>query len=182
MKEILSLHKFNNKPKIAIYHGLGGEPNSDRIKLLNDKYQIYNILYDHIDYESKWLKDQCKSLCENQINKTKNVDLYIGFSLGGYLSYILSNINNKNVILINPALDRDNSKLNIKWFDVNFSKNDNINIELFLGINDKLINKDITLNYLDENKVKYNLNFVPNMEHRTNINDFDYILEHLNLL
>jgi hypothetical protein len=177
MKEILKINKFNNRPKIVIYHGLGGEPNQDRIQLLNEKYHIYNILYDHINYEAEWNKDKCKKLCENQINKTKDVDLYIGLSLGGYLAYILSNINNKNVILINPALDRDKSKLDIKWFDIDFNKNNNINIELFLGINDNLINKDITIDYLNKNDIKYKLKFVPNMEHRTSINDFDYILK-----
>lgn len=177
---IKKFENFNKGKSIAVFHGLGGDISPDRIALLKSEgYDV--ILYDHIDFEMEWDKDKCKSLFQNQLSKVKDIDLIMGFSLGGYLAFELAGYLSKNLILVNPALDRDKTRLNIKYFDIihkrNFKK-----IEVFLGENDTLIDKSITIDYLNINNIDFTYKIIGGMEHRTPIEYFTQIINKSKLI
>jgi hypothetical protein len=93
--------------------------------------------------------------------------------LAGYLS--------KDLVLINPGLDRNKTKLDIKFFDIEpmrkFGK-----IETFLGSEDKLIDKLITLQFFEENKINSEIKIIDGMEHRLPLNYFEEIYNKSKLL
>ena len=169
---MVRIKKFNKK-LVAVYHGLGGDPSPDRISLLELKG--YDVIYPHIDYELEWKKDRCRSVFDTQVELAKSVDLIIGFSLGGYMAFELSGALNKNCILINPALDRDRTKLEIKHFDINRGDEYGF-IDVYLGEYDTLIDKSITLKYLRSIGVDFKYSIVTGMGHRTPIEYFSEII------
>lgn len=168
----MKIRRFNSK-SVIIYHGLGGSPSQDRIDCLESLG--YDVIYPHIDYELEWKKDECRSIFESQVELAKNVDLMIGLSLGGYMAFELSGILNKNCILINPSLDRDKTKLDIKHFDINRGDEYGF-IDVYLGENDVLIDKNITIKYLSSRDIDFKYSIVNGMEHRTPIEYFSEII------
>ena len=169
----MKIRRFNNKTAV-VYHGFGGSPSSDRIEYLESIG--YNVIYPHIDYEEEWNKDRCLSLFRDQLNIAKKSDLIIGISLGGYIAFEISGYLSKDIILINPALDRTKTKLNIKKFNID-SKTNYGKIEVFFGENDTVIDSDITINYLNRNSISFDYSIIENMEHRL---PFDKFLDIIN--
>ena len=169
---MIKIKRFNSK-SVIVYHGLGGSPSQDRIDCLESIG--YKVIYPHIDYELEWRKDKCRSIFDSQVDLAKNVDLIIGLSLGGYMAFELSGILNKNCILINPALNRDITKLDIKYFDINHGDEYGF-MDVYLGENDTLIDKNITLEYLKDRNVDFKYSIVNGMEHRTPIEHFSEIV------
>jgi len=169
---MIEIKRFNSK-SVVVYHGLGGSPSQDRIDCLES--MGYKVIYPHIDYELEWKKDRCRSVFDTQVELAKNVDLIIGLSLGGYMAFELSGVLNKNCILINPALDRDRTKLEIKHFDINRGDEYGF-IDVYLGEYDTLIDKSITLKYLRSIGVDFKYSIVSGMEHRTPIEYFSEII------
>jgi hypothetical protein len=176
------IKKFDQMPnkRVAVYHGLGGGPNPERISYLKS-LGYRNIYYPFIDFEDEWDYDKGKSLFYSEVNALKNVDIIIGFSLGGYLAFELAGYLSKDLILVNPAIDRSKTKLAIKSFDIepkrNFKK-----VEVFLGTADALIDKNIPINYLKELNIKADISMVEGMEHGTPINYFMDIVNKSKLL
>ena len=112
--------------------------------------------------------------------KSKNIDVVVGFSLGGYTAFELAGYTSKNLILINPAIDRSKTLLDIKVYDVPFKRNFG-NVEVFLGTEDTLINKNWTIDYLKKLNVDANIYLVKGMEHDTYLEEFDQILDNSKL-
>ena len=180
MSTVKKFSRFHNK-SIAVYHGLGGEPATDRIELLKS-IGFKNIIYPHINYELEWDLDMCKSLVERELLKTLNVDVVMGFSLGGHLSYILSEKTGKDLVLINPALDRSKTKLRIKYFDAELpSTNPNNDVEVFFGENDNTVPMAPQMEIL-KNKERITSFIIRGMEHRTPIDKFAEIVQKSNIL
>lgn len=148
---------------ILIYHGFGSSPNIDRNKTFIKKG--YNVISDLHDYAYEWNMDMGKSFMDKQIEISKDVDIILGISFGGYIAFELSKIHNKSGILINPALDRDKSKSMIKHYD--FKKgNYNPNIEFYYGCDDTNVDPLITLDYLSKTYNNYTINPIVGMGHR----------------
>lgn len=176
---IKKFETFDGK-SIAVYHGYGGEPAPDRIKFL-ESVGFSTIHYPYIDFDEEWEFDKCKTLFERELESIKDIDLLVGVSLGGYLAFELAGYTSKDIVLINPGLDRSKSKLDIKFFDIqpmrNFGK-----IETFLGSEDKLIDKLITLQFFDENEINSEVIIIDGMEHRLPLNYFKEIYSKSKLL
>lgn len=159
----------------VLYHGLGSKPAISREQLLNKAG--YNVISEHFDYDLEWDVDQGKSLFESQLKVLENVDLIIGISFGGYLAYKLSKATGKDVILINPALDRFKSQSIIKEFDIPDS-NLLSNIEIFFGFLDKSVPMDYAIDYLNRRKeYDYSSYIISDMAHRVPDNFFKKIIE-----
>lgn len=171
---IKKFDSFNTK-KVLILHELGGEPSQEKAEVFEKRG--YEVVFPHIDYFKEWEKDKCKSIFNRLLNISKDVDLIVGQSLGGYTAFLLSNILNINTILINPSLDRSKTKLDIKNFDLGFDiKYNNPNIEIYFGKLDTLIPMEITKNFLKENNLKYKQIIISDMEHRSPADKIEEIL------
>lgn len=152
-----------NSKKVVIYHGLGSKPAPLRNRLL-EKIG-YEVTCDFFDYEYFWDLDEGKSLFEQELKKSASTDLIIGISFGGYLAYHLAKALNKNLVLINPALDRNKSKTKIKDFDIEYESH-KINIECFFGQNDTSVPKEYNMDYLQREKDPFSCYIIPEMAHR----------------
>ncbi len=172
------INKFGKS--VAVYHGLGGGGGKLIPRSLKSK-GFTNVHYPEIDYESEWWDDECKSLFFRELEDIKDVDLIVGFSLGGYTAFELAGYTGKNLILVNPAIDRSKTLLDIKWYDIpvkrNFGK-----VEVYLGSDDYLINKNWTIAYLKKLNVKADIYIVNGMEHNTSIQEFKGMLNNSKLL
>lgn len=169
----MKIRRFDNRT-IALYHGYGSSPSQYRKDFLSE-VGFDDVISDYIDYDYEWKLDRCKSLFEREIKKCRNVDVIMGFSLGGYLSFKLSGVLSIDLMLVNPALDRDKTLLDIKHFDAPSEKNFK-KVELFLGDEDTLIDKNITVGYLKKENIKFSQFIIRGMEHRTSPDDFVNIL------
>jgi len=165
---------------IAIYHGYGDWPQLDRIEYLQS-IGYTNIHYPYINFDKEWYKDECKSLFSREVRAIEDIGLVMGFSLGGYLAFELAGKSRKDLILVNPGIDRSKTKLDIKYFDIpenrNFGK-----IETYLGSEDDLIDKNITINFLRESGIKSNTYIFNGMEHWTYIDEFITIMNNSKLI
>jgi hypothetical protein len=164
---------------VAVYHGLGGGGGKLIPRLLR-KYGFTKIHYPEIDYETQWYRDKCKSLFNRELRAVQNVDLIIGFSLGGYTAFELAGHTSKNLMLVNPAIDRSKTLLDIKWYDIPV-KRDFGKIEVYLGTEDTLIDKQWTIDYLKKLNIKSNIFLVNGMEHNTYIEEFEQMLDNSKL-
>ena len=171
---IKRFNEMEGGKSIAIYHGLNGAPNPDRINFL-ESIGYTEIYYPHINFEREWYKDRGKSIFQRELRLLRGIDLIMGFSLGGYIAFELAGYLSTNLVLVNPAIDRSKTKLDIKNFNIpvkrNFSK-----VEVFLGSNDTLIDKSITLNYLKSEKIKSDNTIIEGMDHGTPLNYFKEIV------
>lgn len=178
------IKKFENfeHKTIAVYHGLGGRPAKDRIDLLKSRgYE--NIIYPFINFEKEWDLDKGKSLFQRELNNIKDVDVIVGFSLGGYLAYLLAKATGKDLVLVNPALDRSKSTLRIKDFDIENISNNLRKVEAFFGENDKVVLMDDQIDFLKTNSPRVTMvHVIKGMEHRTPIDKFEEIINDSKIL
>jgi len=163
----------------VIYHGLGSKPALSRTQLLNKAG--YEVIADLFDYDTEWDIDEGKSLFESQLEIAKNVDLIIGISFGGYVAYKLSKATGKDVLLINPALDRSKSKSMIKEFDIPYY-NEKSNIEIFFGEHDTSVPKEFAQDFLKAKVENYRFHIVKDMAHKVPDNFFKHIMNNSFLL
>ena len=181
---------FGSGKKMAIYHGYWSSiqdpddipteaPAYDRLKVLKEVGVTANC--DLIDYDSEWMLDKCQSMFHRELDKCKDVDVIMGFSLGGYTAYRLASYLSKDVILVNPALDRKITRLIIKEFDVPHKKNFS-RIEVFFGDKDDLIPRGYTIRYLQSNGIDFDGYLVRGMGHNTPLPYFNQIIRSSNLL
>jgi predicted esterase YcpF (UPF0227 family) len=175
----MKIRKFNSDRTVVVYHGFGGYPSIDRIKYLEEIG--YKVIYPHIDYEMEWNKDMCSSLFKKQLIINKKSDLIIGISLGGYTAFELSGYLSKNIILINPAIDREKTKLDIRKFNIDSMSNYG-KIEVFFGENDTVIDNSITIDFLNRRSVRFDYSIIKNMEHRVPIDKFIDIIKRSKLI
>ena len=159
---------------VAMYHGLGGGGDKDMPKLL--RMNGFNkIHYPLINYEREWYRNKGKTMFLRELKAIENVDLIMGLSLGGYTAFELAGYTGKDLILVNPAIDRSKTLLPIKSFDVPFKRNFG-NVEVYLGTLDDLIDKQWTIDYLAKLNVKASIYLVNGMEHSPYLEEFDQIL------
>lgn len=161
------------------YHGLMGEPNL-AIKTALMKLGYY-VVSEHIDFYKEWVYDKGKSLMERQIKKLHKIDLVIGISFGGYVAYLLSKATGSDLLLINPALNRDRSKTGIFHFDTPKCVK-KCNIEIFFGELDSVVPMAYTKEFLEETEEEYKAWIVKNMEHRIDGNILLAILTNSELI
>jgi hypothetical protein len=158
----------------VLYHGLGSKPALSREQLLNKIG--YDVISEHFDYDLEWDVDQGKSLFESQLEIVKKVDIIIGISFGGYLGYKLSKATGKDLLLINPALDRAKSQSIIKEFDIPLF-NQKSNIEIFFGEFDTSVPKEYAIEFLKNKGENFKYHIIKNMMHRVPDNYFKEIVE-----
>jgi len=163
----------------VLYHGLGSKPAISREQLLNKAG--YKVISEQFDYDLEWDVDQGKSLFETQLKVVENVDLIIGISFGGYLGYNLSKATGKDVILINPALDRAKSQSVIKEFDIP-AYNLQSKIEIFFGEFDTSVPKEYAHDFLKAKGEEYTSFIIKGMLHRVPDNYFKWVIENSKII
>lgn len=87
--------------KVLYLHGLGSSPKKDGVLLLKK----YNIISPKLDYESGPAFDSLVSIIEKE-----KIRAIIGHSIGGYLSYYLSNYMKIPCLIFNPAFKDEDLK------------------------------------------------------------------------
>ena len=169
----MEIKKINDKV-IAVYHGLGGGPSPDRIRYLN-RIGYDKIIYPYINFEREWAYDRGRSMFYRELLRAESADVLMGFSLGGYLAFELAGVLGKDLVLVNPSIDRSKTRLRIKSFNVQTESNFK-NIELFLGEFDDLIDMQIPINYLNKRNIDYDSYIIRGMDHNTPLNYFREII------
>ncbi len=150
-----------------------------RIRVLED--MGLDVSYDNIDYDYEWELDRCQSMFQRELNHCKDIDIIMGFSLGGYTAYKIAGHLSKDLIIVNPAIDRSKTLLDIKEF--NYPTNKNFRkVELYVGDQDELIPTHYPVNYLKREGVKFDGYVVKNMDHGTPIHFFRQIVHNSNIL
>lgn len=167
---------------IAFYHGYGGDPSH----ILNNYLRHIGANRIHspkIDYDEEWEYDRCQYLFYDECSKIKekNIDIIIGHSLGGYLAFELAGYLSKDLILINPGIDRSKTLLDITYFDIE-PKRDFKRIDIFLGKKDKVIKNKFTIDYIRKNKIKANIYLFDEMDHGFFLSDFEEMVQMSDIL
>ena len=163
------------------YHGLCGEPNLFVKQALNQLG--YYVVAEHIDFYREWFKDRGKSMMERQLRRLKKVDLIAGISFGGYVAYLMSKATGADVLLINPAINRNRSTTGIWHFDVPKDVyNKESNIEIFFGEHDDVVPMRYTQEFLEKTAEEYKGWLVKGMEHGMSGVDFYTIIQNSNLI
>jgi len=160
---------------VAMYHGLGGRPTRWEDRMLR-RAGFSDVIFDHIDYDREWFRDECRSLFRRELAKIRRADVIIGISLGGYMAYLLAQATGKDLIMINPSLDREKTKLDIKHFNTGDIGNHFNRVEIYFGELDELIPMDNQVNFLNRNHITYNAWIVNGMEHCPYMQEFELIL------
>lgn len=167
---------------VAFYHGYGGDPSH----LLNNYIRSLGSNRIHsprIDYDEEWDWDRCRYLFYDECNKIedKKIDIIIGHSLGGYLAFELAGFLSKDLVLINPAIDRSKTLLHITYFDIEVGRNFK-NIDIFLGKKDNVVKNKFTIDYIRKNKIKANIYMFEDMDHGFFLSDFEEMVSISNIL
>jgi predicted esterase YcpF (UPF0227 family) len=165
--------------KLTYLHGLGGSFSNDRDRVF--KKFGYDFYYPTIDYKENWNLDRCRSLVETITKYSEDSDIIIGISIGGYLAHIVANLLGKDCLIINPALNRDLSRTDIKWFDTKHIYN-NSNLEIYLGDMDSVIPNENTINFVKDLDINSNINIISGMGHRCSDTNLIKILKSSKLL
>lgn len=160
---------------VAIYHGYGGGGGNALPRLFRT-FGFSTIHYPEIVYDREWYKDKCKSMFNRELKSIENIDLIVGFSLGGYTAFELAGYLKKDLILVNPAIDRSKTLLDIKSFDVPI-KRDFKGVEVYLGSEDDLIDGNWTIDYLNKLNVDSDIYVVNGMGHNTYLEEVKEILK-----
>ena len=154
-----------NMKKIVYLHGLDALP-GEKSDYLKTKYDVYSP---NINYREKNIFNDIY----NNI-KDKDIDYIIGSSMGGYFAFILGNILNVDVILLNPALH--NRSINI---DVPSFKYKDIKYNILLGQDDVDVDPFKTTNYLSKLNINYDLILKSNIGHRVDIDTFKNYVDNI---
>jgi len=140
----------------------------------------YVVLSEYFDYQKEYELDKGKSLFESELKKIRGVDLILGISFGGYLGYKLSKATGIDLLLINPALNREKSKSPVKYDIPDYSMKSDMDI--FFGEFDTAVPKENTIEYLKEVGEDYTSHILEGMEHRTPENYFIKIIKESHLV
>lgn len=159
--------------KVIFLHGYGGDPIPEVTDVFNSIG--WEVIQPHIDYDYEWDFDRCASITNYVVDLSKDCDLVVGLSLGGYTAHLVSNFLNKDCILINPGIDRSRSLLDIKDFDFP-QRFGECNLEVFLGRRDFQIPNHYTTEYLNKMDIKADIHYNDFMYHVFNMGEFMWIL------
>ena len=147
---ILYLHGLmssNQSPKVDWLRELGHNVYNPKLNYKEEGYTIWNSL---------------ENLCEEH-----PIDLIIGSSMGGHLSFHLGNKYNIPTLLFNPSLAPNE----VVKPDVKLVDNDKVFHNIVMGKNDDVVIPKDTIEFLENRKV----NFTHHLEengHRTPIDIF----------
>ena len=138
------LEQQERKLNILYIHGLGGNSTeSDVLKADNINIISKNIDYDNVDILNELLKE--------------NIEGVIGHSLGGLLTYYISNIKNIPSLLFNPAFEDPDIK-----FELSNIKKFNKNQIAIIGLQDDVILAEIQIKNLKKSDCKI---YIENIGH-----------------
>ena len=163
---------------VILYHGLGSNPASDKKKYLNEIG--ISLKQDHHDYQKEYDLDRGKSFMIEQEKNANGYNIIMGISFGGYVAYMLACRLRKPLILINPAINRSVTKINIKEYNYQYENMKPKKIEYFYGENDKAVIFNDQKNIVDHSITDFYK--IKNMEHRVPIKFFKKICEQSKLL
>lgn len=152
--------------KILHLHGYKGSPNTNIINYLRKLgFEVEGPAFDY---------DNQTNLFMNIINK--DFDFIIGNSLGGYIAYHISKYKGVPAICINPPLYMDLvSDINIPS---NITNNiQNFNIDVIVGLEDKVVNPIMVTNWLIDNDESSKLHSIKGMGHDYDVNKFKEFAE-----
>ena len=145
--------------KIAFFHGLESPAVSDKTQYLNDNFK--NVYAPPMDYKDPSLFTHVLA----QV-RSRNIDLLVGSSMGGYFAYCISTLTGIPTILFNPAITGRSIEPK-----VSFGKAPSLHI-VVLGKNDDVIIPYKTVEWFKENgKGNFSFNWESN-GHRTPIDIF----------
>jgi predicted esterase YcpF (UPF0227 family) len=157
---------------ILIYHGLDGGIDNKKVSYLESKG--FNVTMQKHDYRKEFGTkdhpgDRGKSFMKRQesIVASKKIDIIIGSSFGGYVAYLLGCEKGKDLILINPALNRAVTKTAIQEFDYPHNKKQANYIEYFHGSEDTVVTSTHSLEVLQRGSSKYKQIPIKGMGHTT---------------
>jgi hypothetical protein len=172
--------------KVIFLHGYGGEP-IDEVGEIFDGIG-WEAKQPYIDYDREWDLDHCKSMTERVVEESRDCDLIVGLSMGGYTAHLVANHLGKDCIIINPGIDRERSQVFLgnqfptsgeeyegKDFDFPMEFN-RCNLEIYLGRRDFQIPNHYTTDYVDRMGILCDVRFLDDMYHVFNRNEFISIL------
>ncbi len=160
--------------KIAYLHGLESNNKGAKHDWLKSISEVYNPLINYREesiYSS--IREDVKDFCPNVI---------IGSSMGGYFAYEIARELNINMLLFNPALHSRTYQPDMTAY---IKGNYKPNLHLVLGINDKVIDPQKTINILKEQGYSDNNFKILNHAHSTPydvfVNEINYFLEKMKI-
>lgn len=179
------LEKKQDGRTILIYHGLNSNVDKEKVKYFEAKG--FRVIMEKHDYRGEYGTqdnpgDRGKSFMKSQEAIAKNADIIIGISFGGYVAYLLGCQLQKDVILINPALNRSVTKTAIQNYDYPFNEKRAKRIEYFHGANDTMVTATKSLEVLEKPTGYYKEIKIPDMEHRVPFKKFKQICEQSHIL
>ena len=168
----------NDKKTILIYHGLNGNIDKEKIKYLTNKG--FHVIMEKHDYRREYgtievSNDRAKSFMQKQEQIARKADIIIGTSFGGYVAYLLGCQLQKDIILINPALNRKVTKTAIQDYDYPFNEKKAKRIEYFHGANDTTVTAKTSIEVLEKPSLYYKETVIPEMEHKVPFKKFKTI-------
>jgi hypothetical protein len=104
----LKLFKDVKHSKVLFLHGLNSKIHEDRLEIL--KASGAEIFYPHISYQTDDEVDIATGIIEKE-----GITHLVGHSLGGILSYYMSNKYKIPALMFNPAF----GSINLKYFETN---------------------------------------------------------------
>lgn len=145
--------------RILFLHGLMSSNQSKKIDWL--KKEGHNVFHPLLNY-----KDDGKIIFKdlNKLIKDNQIELIVGSSMGGYLAYHLSNLNNMRSLIFNPSLSI--SKRNALRPEITHTINDSNHHTVVMGrLDDVVIPRD-TISYLEDENANFT-DFYEEYGHRT---------------
>lgn len=158
------------------YHGLGGAP-SQAMSYLMSLFG-YHMICEHSHFEWEWQKDRGKSYMERQLKVVKDADLIIGNSFGAHPAYIVAKATGKDLLLVNPAVNRKKSSTGIGSYIAPKVKAEKApRIEAFFGELDDYVLKEWQIDFFKQNGDEFTGFIVTGMEHNSEFNHWCTIFQ-----
>lgn len=169
---------------ILIYHGLNGGVDEQKVNYFESKG--FKVIMKKHDYRKEFGTlenpgDKGKSFMQRQEKIAKSADIIIGSSFGGYVAYLLGCQLHKDLILINPALNRSVTKTAIQEFDYPHNEHMAKSIEYFHGSEDTVVTAKTSIDVLRKPN-KYREVIMQGMGHNTPFKKFKEICEQSEIL
>ena len=153
--------QFGKNLKILYLHGLESNQGGPKVDFLSENHMV---MAPKLDYKHPDCFHEVGMLVRNN-----HFDLIIGSSMGGYLAFLLGETFEIPTLLFNPAL-HSRSFEPVNHFKPNFGNNE-VEHTVILGFNDKTIDGGKTIQFLEENNIKY-LEYSLNFGHQSPLSIF----------
>jgi len=151
---------------ILYLHGLESKLNPAKRAILE---QFGTVIAPDLDYHNN---PDIFELLLNLI-KHEKIDVVIGSSMGGFMSYYIANTINKAALLFNPALPYRSVKQNVPSLDI--SKATSL-LHFALGSQDDIIKANDNLKWISENRnalTDIKINIHSKMKHQIPLDIFE---------